>query len=729
MILRLLSFFTFTLTALAVVEPETVQHDIFVLVEQKVISNPEYWTEHVVTGGKCDGAKVATLLIHAANTFKHTTTKDEAIAVMVEHGIIGSPDYWLKAAVADKTCDGTNVAAVLNRLVARLPGKLVKALTAAPLEPTPLDRLKSSYDVIIAGAGTGGTGAAIQAARLGCSVLLLDETDYIGGQMNAAAVTSMDEGVTLVRERGLYRELCGQISAHYQPLGINPVTAYWMGHMCVEPHVGRQLLHVMLADAKGRGTLDLALRTKVTKVFKNGTVVTGVDIESAPGGKTLHVDSQVLVDATEWGDVIPLTGARYRVGNCTSDAIDQSRAIQDATWTAVFKQYPQGVPAGFLLTQPPPGYTAKVEEAFKKSLGDGDKIDIKTKPWTFATFIGYRGMPDSSRKGDAPPITRTHLNYNNDFHISIAEVEDHAKRQTAERAMRLKTLHLVYYIQTILGKKDWAVADDEGYDTPHNRAEIDAWLKDRTELEPYRAILYHFSTMAYARESRRILGLHTLTAGEIERREGHSPMLFPNTVAIGDYPVDLHGSMTPKYLELDLDHESDIPDKFGGKGIGPFSIPFECFIPEKIDGFLPAEKNLSQSRMANGATRLQPSTMLMGQAVGTIAALAVQHHIQPRLVDPIQVQNILLDAGDTLFARSVVDVMHESPDWKPVQLVLTRGLMQLDGRRFNPKSEVTPEAFAEMVKQVPGGKDAPAIDGPITRLEAAKRLMQALLRK
>ena len=710
------------------VEPETAQHNIALLSELKVIGNPEYWTEHLVTGGKCDGAKVAALLIHAATVFKHTSTVDEAIAVMVEHHIIGMPDYWTKNAIAEKTCDSGNVAAVLDHLVAALPLKPAKALTAKPLAAMPAGKLQSSYDIIVAGAGTGGTGTAIQATRMGCSVLLLDETDYIGGQMNAAAVTSMDEGVTLVRERGLYHELCGQIAAYYQPLGINSETAYWMRHVCVEPRVGRQLLHVMLADAEGKGTLDLALRARITKVFKSGDTVTGAEIEfiTGKGKETRKIDSRVLVDATEWGDVIPLTGARYRVGNCTNEAIDPKRAIQDATWTAVVKQYPHGVPPGFLITAPPPGYTDNVHKAFVRSLVDGDKVDTVAKPWNFATFIGYRGMPDSSRPGDTPPVTRTHLNYNNDFHISIAEVEDPAKRQTACRAMRLKTLHLLYYLQNTLGKKDWAVADDEGYDTPFNRAEIDAWLKDSPELEPYRAMLYHFSTMAYARESRRIIGLHTLTSSEIDRRPGHSPTLFPNAIAIGDYAVDLHGSMTPKYLELDLDHETDIPHKFGESGLGPFAIPFECFIPEKVDGFLPAEKNLSQSRMANGATRLQPSTLLMGQAVGTIAALAVRQQVQPRAVHPAQVQAVLLEAGDTLFIKSVMDVPRSSPDWVAVQLVLTRGLMQLEGHKFNPGGEVSPAEFAVLVKQLPHTKNSLEMNGPITRADAARRIVKLL---
>ena len=135
----------------------------------------------------------------------------------------------------------------------------------------------------------------------------------------------------------------------------------------------------------------------------------------------------------------------------------------------------------------------------------------------------------------------------------------------------------------------------------------------------------------------------------------------------------MHGSRSKPYLELDLDREEDFQiSKFGERGIGPFAIPFECFIPEKIDGFLPAEKNLSQSRMVNGATRLQPHTLLMGQAVGAIAAIAVQHGIQPRAVDPVEVQRVLLDAGDTLCIERIKGVRWGTAEWKAKQLEVLR---------------------------------------------------------
>jgi hypothetical protein len=650
---------------------EQVENDLALLVDHKVLAASDYWRDHLVEGGKCDGAKVAALLLQLARVFKPAAEASEAVAVLAEHGVIGSPDYWKTKAVAGGTCDAGNVAAVLNRVAARLPMPPPKSLSARPLEPTVVGRLQDSYDVVVAGAGTGGCGAAIQAARMGRSVLLLEETDWIGGQMTAAAVTSMDEGVTLVRERGLYRELCGLIAAYYQPLGINYETAYWHSHVCVEPRVGRTLLHKMLADARGSGVLDLVLRSRVTKVRRQGDVVTGVQIACVtPSGQvTRSVGSKVLIDATEWGDVIPLTSARYRAGNCTSDAIDPKRHIQDITWTAVVKQYPQGVPPQLRLTAPPPGYDAMVAH-FRKSLqaGDSDKLiaSKEGQAWTWGWFIGYRGMPDSARPPQGRSITRTHLNFNNDYPATVADLENPARRLATVRAAMVKTLDLLYYIQTELGKRDWSVANDEGYDTPYNRAQIDAFIAAQPELKPYRDLLIHFPVMPYARESRRIIGLHTLTAREIERKPG-KPVQFPNTVAIGDYAVDLHGSMTPPYLELDLDRAEDIPHKWADRGMGPFAIPLECFIPEKVDGFLPAEKNLSQSRLASGATRLQPHTLLMGQAAGAIAALAVEHHVQPRALDPVLVQRALLDAGCTLTIDRV-NAPWGSEKWKSRQL-------------------------------------------------------------
>lgn len=655
-----------------------VRSALEILVERGCIDSAEEWESDLASGGKMDGARAGALLVKLSAIFRPASSLDDAIAELVARRIISSPGVWRERAVAGATVPGKDIAAIVQRVVSQLwqPIPVPRSFAAEPLEPRDGSAVRERYDVVIAGAGTGGCGTAVQAARMGCSVLLVEETDWVGGQAFAAGVTSMDEGKPFIRERGLYGELCGLIEAHYEPLGVDFLTAYWRHTPAAEPRVGRNLLLKMLADARGSGTLDLVLRSRVTRVKKQGDTVTGVEVEclGRPEPTVRAVGCAVLVDATEWGDVIPLTDARYRTGNCTSDAIDPTKHVQDITWTAVVKRYPDGVPAELRVTARPPGYDALLG-TFRKSLIPGTPGEVvppaKGRPWTWNWFIGYRGMPDSAHPESSGSITRTHLNFNNDFHATVADLEDPAVRLHTCRGALVKTLCLLHFIQTEIGRSDWSVADDEGYDTAFNRAQVDSLIDAQPDLAPYRPILRHFPVMPYVRESRRIIGVHTLTAREIERRPGR-PVQFPDTVVLGDYAVDLHGSKAPDYLEPDLDRTEDIPRTFGDRGIGPFSIPFRCFIPEKVDGFLAAEKNISQSRMANGATRLQPSTLNMGQAAGAIAALAVRRGIRPRDVDAAELQDVLIDAGCPL-AIAPATATRGTAAWKAEQRDAVRG--------------------------------------------------------
>lgn len=75
--------------------------------------------------------------------------------------------------------------------------------------------------------------------------------------------------------------------------------------------------------------------------------------------------------------------------------------------------------------------------------------------------------------------------------------------------------------------------------------------------------------------------------------------------------------------------------------------------------------------MVNGATRLQPHTLNIGQAVGAIAALAVKEDIALRAVDPVKVQRILLEAGDTLTIEPV-KARHGTEAWRKLQMEALR---------------------------------------------------------
>lgn len=551
---------------------------------------------------------------------------------------------------------------------------------------TPPERLAGGYDVIVAGAGTGGWAAAIQASRLGARVLLLEETDWIGGQMSAAAVTTMDEAGLWkkfpVRERGLYREFHESMVNYYYTLDKDPYVTYYAypdqlegGY---EPKATRAQLYGFIKYAREHGgLLDLSVRSRVVAVQKRGETVTGISLEVAGDGTSIRRDvaCKILIDATEYGDVIPLTGARYRVGNGTSDRIDPAALVQDHTWTAVVREYPEGVPEHLRIEAPPPGYEELAGRRYRKFQRTGALIwggvgkEVKG-PRDWRVYFAWRGMVDAESPLTGARSARRHtqcgFNGGNDYPVTAATIEDPARRLLDEREGIYRTLGALYYFQQVLGL-NWSLAEDEGYATPYNRWKMKA-LNLRADLE---ALATHLPQQPYVRECRRIIGLHTLVAGDLTRFE--EAKHFPTSVAMGDYFMDLDHGETAHAVEAGLDI-GEPP-----RGSGPFQVPFEVFIPEKIDGFIPAEKNISQSRLANGATRLQPITMLTGQAAGTIAALAVRHQVQPRQLPPILVQAALLEAGSTLVQRWYADVEWGTPLWQATQLLSLHHVLDAAG--------------------------------------------------
>jgi len=204
-------------------------------------------------------------------------------------------------------------------------------------------------DVIVVGAGTGGSAAAIQAARTGANVILIEETDWVGGQMLAAGVTSMDGG-NPAWTGGIYSEFTQKIKDHYQKKGKSLGTCYWSaGSTCFEPKAGKTILEQMI---KAQPTISLRLRTEVLAAQMANGAITGLTIRQ--NGSTKNVTAKVVIDATEYGDLLPLTGADFRSGNATNTHPNPNACIQDITYLAVIKKYPQGVPGELTITSPPP---------------------------------------------------------------------------------------------------------------------------------------------------------------------------------------------------------------------------------------------------------------------------------------------------------------------------------------------------------------------------------------
>jgi len=527
-----------------------------------------------------------------------------------------------------------------------------------------------------------GPPCAIEAARLGMSVALLEETDWLGGQMTAAGVTSMDEAYTN-RESGMYAEFMGHVQDYYAALGKPLGTCYWSTQTwCFEPHVGRDILAQMILSEPG---IDLYLRTRVTAVdsqwIGGHTTVTGVQaLQVAPMPVQYDLDASVTIDTTEAGDLLALGPTGYRAGKHTDVNLDPSDCVQDITYTAILRRYSGGVPADLWMSGMPPGYNASVVAHFQSIVTNGGADWISGPndyPASWNTHVGYRGTPDSA--GGAYTslhpwlITRTGTNWANDHPLNVGQL-DPAERKAAYCAAKMRTLQFLYYVQHDLGQTEWSVADDEGYDSAYNLEEN---LCDEIPAS-FKEIEARMPVIPYVREGRRLIGVTTVTASQIERVvhcDGcpkRAAQVFPDALAIGDYAVDLHACKDNGDLELTLENASDVPE---GWATGPFQVPFQAFIPASVNGFLVAEKNLSVTRLVNGAIRLQPISMLTGQAAGAIAGFAVNRGEAPRDVPTVVLQDHLVDEGCRLAVQSFADVPRSHAAWEDVQLVAARNLM------------------------------------------------------
>ena len=121
--------------------PQEVAHDITVLADQHIVSDADYWRQNLVEGGRCEGEKVVVLLTELANMLEPKTAAADALSVLATRGIIGTPDYWEKHAVAGGICDARNVQILFNRTASRLPIPIPDSANATQLPVLPAEKM------------------------------------------------------------------------------------------------------------------------------------------------------------------------------------------------------------------------------------------------------------------------------------------------------------------------------------------------------------------------------------------------------------------------------------------------------------------------------------------------------------------------------------------------------------------------------------------------------------
>ena len=190
--------------------------------------------------------------------------------------------------------------------------------------------------MLVVGGGASGTAAGIQAARMGVHTIVLEETPWLGGMLTSAGVSCVDGNNRL--RSGIFGEFADSLVARYG--SDEALKSGWVSNINFDPHVGQEILTNM-AQACGE-LLDVRRETVITEV-KGEAGDWHVSYRDSRGSKH-SIRADVIIDATELGDVAKACGVDYRIGMEASEDTWESIApeqandvIQDLTNVAFLK--------------------------------------------------------------------------------------------------------------------------------------------------------------------------------------------------------------------------------------------------------------------------------------------------------------------------------------------------------------------------------------------------------
>jgi hypothetical protein len=504
---------------------------------------------------------------------------------------------------------------------------------------------ESMADVIIIGGGTGGCAAALAAARNGLRVILTEETDWIGSQLTQQAVPP-DEHPWIESFGGTrsYREFRTRVRDYYRrnyPLTaearanpeLNPGNGT-VSKLCHEPRVALAVLEEMLTPYVSGDSLTILPRHKATSAEVNGDSVRAVIVRNLDTGTLLALAGPLFIDATEMGDLLPMTRTEYVVGfESQKDTHEphapsqpQPKNIQAFTCCFAMDYLPD---KNFTIEKPLEydfwrSYVPELKPAWPGRLlswSYSHPITLQPRMQMIDPlnedqpgkqgFWKYRRIADKCNFAAgtyASDICLVNWPQNDYWLGNLVDVPEEEARKNLERAKQL-SLSLLYWMQTEAPRPDGGI----GWPGLRLRRDI-AGTEDGLAKHPY------------IRESRRIKAEFTILEQHVgtdarmtltgKSRDEIAAEFFADSVGIGSYRIDLHPSSGgDNYIDV-----SSLP----------FQIPLGALIPQRVENLLPACKNLGVTHITNGCDRLHPVEWNIGEAAGLVAAFAAGRRTTPR---------------------------------------------------------------------------------------------------
>ncbi|HHG2224606.1 MULTISPECIES: FAD-dependent oxidoreductase [unclassified Synechococcus] len=541
--------------------------------------------------------------------------------------------------------------------------------------------------VVVWGGGSGGVTAALQAARNGADTLLLTPGPWLGGMVSAAGVCAPDGNELSPWQSGLWGALLRALQRE-EPEGLDH---NWVSCFGWRPASAERVLRGWVAaEPRLRWWSGCRLR----QLERSGSRLTAMELEHQ--GELVRLTLQLAIDGSDRGDLLPLAQVPFRLGweasedwgepsaptreRLKTDPFFQHQPVQSPTWVVLGQESAGPCPGGAIPAAP---------------------FERATEHFGLERTLSYGRLPGGLVMLNWPL-------HGNDWHDGLegAFNAEATVQAELERAMQEHSLAFLGALREASG--GWLQPARVFPEAPGAGSAL--------------AGASSLALMPYWREGRRLMGhrlvleqdlLPLIPAGARGTPDDDGAWIGPipldgegrcSAIAVGNYANDHHypgddWPLAPKSC------------RWGGRWSGtPFMIPYGALVSADLDNLLAADKAISCSHMANGATRLQPLILNIGQAAGAAAGLCVASGTTPASLDVRLLQEALIsDPVAPAGPMPLWDTPWHHPEWKDRQrrALQDPGLLQPRGTLADSEPASPFQAPVEPHEQVFAGTLVP----------------------
>ena len=516
------------------------------------------------------------------------------------------------------------------------------------------------YDVVVYGGSSGGIAAAIQCARMGKSVVLIEHSRRLGG------LTTGGLGQTDIGNKsaigGISREFYQNIRRYYDDSsnwrwqrweeyrdgGQTRTEAGEETMWTFEPSAALKVFEDMIAEAG----IEVVLGERLNRnggVTKDGNAIVSISMES---GKVLS--GKVFIDATYEGDLMAAAGVSYFVGR-------EANSLYGETYNGVQlldgHQFPDGVDPYVVAGDPDSGLLWGISDAELKERGSGDKL---VQAYNFRICL-------TDNTDNQVPITRPDDYDSTRYELLVRLFEVQADKRDIND----------YFIWSLMPNAKTDINNRGGFSTDminysHGYAEgtyaereaivkahsaytrgllyfyasdprVPKELQDEVRRWGYPKDEYvdtdNWSPQLYVREARRMVGEYVMTQATCVGEE-----VVDDPVGLAAYTMDSHNCQR---IVVDGQVKNEGNVEVGG--FPPYPISYRAIVPKKAEATnLIVPVCLSASHIAFGSIRMEPVFMVLGQSAAIAASQAIDNDVAVQDVEYAQLKTALEENGQRL---------------------------------------------------------------------------------